>query len=119
VSDLSNLPDVTVLTLDVSKPGDINVAVNVVTGQIGGTLNYLDNNAGRNHFMPILDEDSQAIRDIIEINLIGPITVTQASLPSPPFLLIKAKGMAVYATSTADTSMSYIWVFVTHLLIRF
>lgn len=95
VSELSTLPDVTILTLDVTKPGDITAAVDVVATQTGGTLNCLVSNAGRNHFMPILDEDTQVIRDLFEINFIGPITLTQAFAP----LLIKAKGMAVYVTS--------------------
>lgn len=69
MSDLSGLPKVTTLTLDVVKPTDIKAAVDIVTKQTGGTLDYLVSNAGRNHFMPILDEDLDAVRNLLEINL--------------------------------------------------
>lgn len=85
------------LTLDVFKLTDIEAAVEVVKKQTGGTLDYLINNAGRNHFKPILDEDSDAVRNLFEINFYGPLALTQAFVP----LLIKAKGMAVYITSIA------------------
>ncbi|KAJ4386898.1 hypothetical protein N0V93_009797 [Gnomoniopsis smithogilvyi] len=97
MSDLSGLPNVTTLTLDVVKPTDIEAAVELVTKQTGGALDYLINNAGRNHFMPILDEDLNAVRNLFEINFYGPLALTQAFAP----LLIKAKGMAVYITSIA------------------
>lgn len=45
--------------------------------------------------MPILDEDLDTVRNLFEINLVAPISLTQAFAP----LLIKAKGMAVYITS--------------------
>lgn len=95
MSDLSGLPNVTTLTLDVVKSTDIRAAVEAVTKQTGGTLNYLISNAGRNHFMPILDEDLDVVKNIFDINFYGPIAITQAFAP----LLIKAKGMAVYITS--------------------
>lgn len=57
LSHLRDLPSVTILALDVVKSTDINAAVELITKQTGGTLDYLTNNAGRNHFMPILDED--------------------------------------------------------------
>lgn len=95
MSDLDGLPNVTKLTLDVVKPTDIRAAVKLVTEQTGGSLNYLVCNAGRNHFMPILDEDFDTVREMFEINFYGPLAITQAFAP----LLIKAKGMAVYITS--------------------
>lgn len=94
MSELSGLPNITMLTLDVVKPDDIKNAVEIVTKQAGGTLNYLINNAGRNHFMPILDEDLDTVRSLFEVNFYGPLALTQAFAP----LLIKAKGMAVYIT---------------------
>ncbi|KAI0899782.1 putative hydroxybutyrate dehydrogenase [Annulohypoxylon nitens] len=92
---LDGLSNVTLLTLDVVKSDDIKAAVEAVTKHTGGTLDYLVSNAGRNHFMPILDEDLDKVRDLFEINFYGPIALTQAFAP----LLIKAKGMAVYVTS--------------------
>ncbi|KAG6358532.1 hypothetical protein INS49_012049 [Diaporthe citri] len=95
MSHLNGLPNVTMLALDVVKTDDIEAAVEIVTKQTGGTLNYLVNNAGRNHFMPILDEDLDMVRNPFEVNFYGPLSITQAFAA----LLIKAKGMAVYVTS--------------------
>ncbi|KAI1458760.1 putative hydroxybutyrate dehydrogenase [Annulohypoxylon moriforme] len=95
MKSLDGLSNVTLLALDVVKSDDIKTAVDAVTKHTGGTLNYLVSNAGRNHFMPILDEDLDKVRDLFEINFYGPIALTQAFAP----LLIKAKGMAVYTTS--------------------
>ncbi|POS74528.1 NADPH-dependent 1-acyldihydroxyacetone phosphate reductase [Diaporthe helianthi] len=97
MSALKGLPNITPLTLDVIKPEDIKAAVDIVTKQTGGTLNYLINNAGRNHFMPILDGDLDVVRKLFEVNFYGPLAITQAFAP----LLIKSKGMAVYITSVS------------------
>ncbi|KAI0411428.1 hypothetical protein F5X98DRAFT_357197 [Xylaria grammica] len=93
--DLEGLPNVTFLTLDIVKSDDIKAAVDAVAKHTGGTLDCVVSNAGRNHFMPILDEDLDVVRRLFEINFIGPIALTQAFAP----LLIKAQGMAVYIAS--------------------
>ncbi|RYP64885.1 hypothetical protein DL771_008562 [Monosporascus sp. 5C6A] len=93
MSNLNGLSNVTLLTLDVVNSAHIKAAVEAVAKQTGGTLNYLISNAGRNHFMPILDEDLEMIRNIFEINFMAPIALAQAFAP----LLIKAKG--TYAAS--------------------
>ncbi|KAK8047544.1 hypothetical protein PG996_015608 [Apiospora saccharicola] len=95
MSELSELSDVTQLTLDVVKSDDIKSVVEQVTKLTGGKLDCLVNNAGRNHFMPILDEDLDVVKDLFQINFYGPLALTQAFAP----LLIAAKGMAVYITS--------------------
>lgn len=97
--DLEGLPNVTFLTLDIVKPDHIKAAVEAVTKHTGGkgTLDYLVSNAGRNHFMPILDEDLDTVRGLFEINFFGPIALTQAFAP----LLREAKGLAVYIASTS------------------
>lgn len=97
MSALDGLPNVTTMTLDVVQTAHIKAAVEFVSKQTGGTLNYLISNAGRNHFMPILDEDLDTVRNLFEINFYGPLALTQAFTP----LLIKAKGMAVFVTSIA------------------
>ncbi|KAI1353032.1 putative hydroxybutyrate dehydrogenase [Xylaria sp. FL0043] len=94
---LLGLSNVTLLTLDVVKSDDIKAAVEAVSKQTGGTLDYFVSNAARNHFMPILDENLDATRKLFEINFIAPIALTQAFSP----LLIKAKGTAVYIVSTS------------------
>ncbi|KAI1480787.1 hypothetical protein F4774DRAFT_418011 [Daldinia eschscholtzii] len=95
MSSLSGLPNIAMLTLDVVKPADIKAAVESVSKETGGTLNYSISNTGRNHFMPILDEDLDIVRNLFEINFLAPIDLTQAFAP----ILIKARGMAVYITS--------------------
>lgn len=97
MSKLKNLPNVTLLTLDVVNQSDVKAAVEAVTKQTGGILNYFVSNAGRSHVMPILDDPLEEIRNMFELNLMAPIALTQAFAP----LLIKAKGMAVYVTSIA------------------
>lgn len=97
--DLEGLPNVTFLTLDVLKPDHIKAAVEAVAKHTGGkgTLDYLVSNAGRNHFMPILDEDLNTVRSLFETNFFGPIALTQAFAP----LVREAKGMVVYIASTS------------------
>ncbi|KAH9890137.1 hypothetical protein F4778DRAFT_773128 [Xylariomycetidae sp. FL2044] len=95
MSELRGLSNVTLLTLDVVKTSDIKAAAEVVSQQTGGTLDYLVSNAGRNHFMPVLDEDLSKVRDLFEINFFGPLALVQTFAP----LVIKSKGMAVFITS--------------------
>ncbi|KAI9924227.1 hypothetical protein ASPWEDRAFT_116254 [Aspergillus wentii DTO 134E9] len=92
LKDLSNL---TLLTLDVTDSTHISAAVEAVSRETDGNLTYLINNAGRNHFMPILDEDIDAAKRIYETNVWGPVAITKAFAP----LLIKAKGTIVFTTS--------------------
>ncbi|KAI1120276.1 hypothetical protein F5Y10DRAFT_273231 [Nemania abortiva] len=96
---LKELSNVTLLKLDIVKSDDIKVAVEAVSQhpETNGTLDCLISNAGRNHFMPILDENLDTVRGLFEINFLGPIALTQAFAP----FLIKAKGMAVYIASTS------------------
>ena len=96
-SALQGLPNVTLLTLEVTDKRHIRAAKDAVSAQTGGTLSYLINNAGRNHFMPLLDEDIDAAKRIFEINVWGPLAITQAFAP----LLIKAQGTLVNITSIA------------------
>ncbi|PYH90777.1 putative hydroxybutyrate dehydrogenase [Aspergillus ellipticus CBS 707.79] len=97
MSKLRDLPNVTLYTLDVTDKSQITAAVNTVKSHTGGTLDYVVNNAGRNHFMPILDEDLDQLRTLYETNVWGPLAVTQAFAP----LLIRAKGAVVFITSIA------------------
>ncbi|KAI1177692.1 hypothetical protein F4777DRAFT_541004 [Nemania sp. FL0916] len=99
MGDLKGLPNVTFLTLDIVNHDDIENAVKVVANHAGGngTLDVLISNAGRNQFMPILDENLDSVRKLFDINFIGPIDLTQSFAP----LLIKAKGIVAYITSTS------------------
>ncbi|KAB8237504.1 SDR family oxidoreductase [Aspergillus alliaceus] len=94
---LKDMPDVTLLTLDVLDQAHIDAAVQAVQKHTGGTLNYLVNNAGRNHFMPVLDEELDFTRKLFDTNVWAPVAITQAFAP----LLIRAKGTTVFITSIA------------------
>lgn len=102
---LNGLPNITKLKLDVVKPDDIKNAVEIVVNQTGGTLNYLINNAGRNHFMPILDENLDTVRSLFEVNFYGPLALTQAFAP----LLIKAREWLCTLLRPLDTSTCLLW----------
>ena len=97
MTKLKNLPNTTLLTLDVTNQAQIEAAVTTVKSQTGGTLDVLVNNAGRNHFMPLLDEDLEQTRALYEINVWGPLRVTKAFAP----LLIHARGVITFITSIA------------------
>jgi 1-acylglycerone phosphate reductase len=97
MSALKDLPNITFLTLDITKPDTIHAAVDAVAVETGGTLDFLVNNAAHNHFMPILDEDIEKTKELFDTNVWGPLRVTQAFSP----LTIKAKGGFVFVTSIA------------------
>ncbi|KAF2439184.1 putative hydroxybutyrate dehydrogenase [Karstenula rhodostoma CBS 690.94] len=97
MSELKNLANVTLLTLDVTNSEEIGEAVDAVARATGGTLDYLINNAGQNHFRPILDENIEETKDLFSTNVWGPLAITQALSP----LVIKAKGSFVFVTSIA------------------
>ncbi|KAL4779972.1 hypothetical protein BJX76DRAFT_364796 [Aspergillus varians] len=110
MSKLQNLPNITLLTLDVCNQSHITAAVNAVTAHpvSSGTLDHLINNAGQSRFMPILDEDLEAARNLYDTNVWGPVAVTQAFAP----LLIKARGKITFITSVAGhISSPYIGVY--------
>ncbi|KAH8595899.1 hypothetical protein B0O99DRAFT_661445 [Bisporella sp. PMI_857] len=94
---LQNLENVKLLALDVMKTDQIQAAVDAVRKETGGSLTYLINNAGRNHYMPILDEDIKAAKKLFDINIWGPLAVTKAFSP----LLIETKGTVIFVTSVA------------------
>ncbi len=82
---LKGLDNVTPIQLDVTKPADIKATVETVSKATSGKLDHLINNAGRNHFKPVLDVQLDEVRDLFESNYFGPLSVTQAFAP----LLIK------------------------------
>jgi 1-acylglycerone phosphate reductase len=97
MSKLQNLLNVALLQLDVIDPEHVKAAVEAVAKVTGGNLNYLINNAGQSHFMPILDEDIDAVKALFDVNLYGPIALTRAFAP----LVIKAKSTFAFTTSVA------------------
>lgn len=97
MSDLKDLPNVTLLNMDVLSSSQIRAALDAVAEKTGGTLSILINNAARFHYMPLLDDDIEAAKQTYDTNVWGPLAVTKASVP----LLTKASGMVVNITSIA------------------
>ncbi|KAI0881406.1 oxidoreductase [Annulohypoxylon maeteangense] len=95
VAPLKDLPNVTVLPLDVTSPGSITAVVPIVSGATGGKLDYLVNNSGLQVLNPLLDSNLKQARDMFEVNLFGAIAMVQAFAP----LLIAAEGCVVNMTS--------------------
>ncbi|RAH79260.1 putative hydroxybutyrate dehydrogenase [Aspergillus japonicus CBS 114.51] len=97
MSNLEGLADVTFLELDICDQTKVKAAVDQVTQETGGELDYLVNNAGINHSMPLLDEDISTAKHIFETKVWGQLAVTLALAP----LLIKARGAVVFITFIA------------------
>jgi 1-acylglycerone phosphate reductase len=97
MSKLANLPNVRLLTLDITKPEDVRSAVATVKKETGGTLDFLVNNAAQARYMPLLDEspDDGPAKELFELNVWSQLRVVQGFMP----LLIEAKGMVVYISS--------------------
>ena len=94
MSKVKNIPNVSLLQLDVTRTSDICAAVNAVSEETEGTLTYLINCTARNQFMPLLDENIKDAKALYDTNVWGPLTITQAFAS----LLIKAKGIIIFIT---------------------
>lgn len=95
MSHLEKIPNVTLLTLDVTAPHTITAAVEMVKAKTGGTLDYLVNNCGISHIAPLLDMNVEEAKEIFDVNLWGVMAMTQAFAP----LLIAASGSIVNISS--------------------
>jgi len=97
MTKLQDLSNVTLLELDILDAKQIEGTVTTINKETGGTLDYLVNNAGRNRFMPLLDEDINEAKKLYDTNVWGPLRLVQAFSP----LLIEAKGTVVLITSVS------------------
>lgn len=97
MSDLAYLPNVTLLELDVTSPTSISAAAERVKAD-GGRLDILVNNAGFGYTSPYLDNDVDICKDMFEVNVWGPVRVTQSFIG----LLVEAQGKVVMIGSTAE-----------------
>ena len=91
IAHFEKLPNVVLLTLDVTSASSIAAAVESVKSKTGGTLDYLVNNSGVVHVMPVLDTDIAVAKSLFDVNLWAVIAMTQAFAP----LVIRAKGTIV------------------------
>ncbi|KAI2468849.1 oxidoreductase [Annulohypoxylon bovei var. microspora] len=97
IASLESIPNITLLSLDVTSPESIAAAASAVSTATGGKLDYLVNNSGFQVLNPLLDFDLKQARDMFEVNVFGAIATVQAFAP----LLISAKGCVVNMTSIA------------------
>lgn len=96
MGNLANLPNVTLLELDVLKSESIKTTAQEVRKILGtATLNILINNAGCNSYMPMLDVNIQDAKRLFDTNYFGALEVVQAFSS----FVIEAKGKLVFITS--------------------
>jgi 1-acylglycerone phosphate reductase len=91
MSSLSDLPNVHLISLDVTSSASIADAFLAVKAKTGGKLDYLVNNAGRGYSMPALDVDIEEGKRLFDTNFWGVLRMVQAFSP----LLMEAKGTVV------------------------
>jgi len=77
---LGAIPNVRAVRLDVTKPEDIDVAVERVT-KVGRGLYGLVNNAGIYTEAPVIDTAPEEFDLVMKVNLYGPYRVTRAFAP--------------------------------------
>jgi NAD(P)-dependent dehydrogenase (short-subunit alcohol dehydrogenase family) len=86
----------TPITIDVTEERSISDAKETVEGALGNDeLVGLVNNAGVGNGGPVETLDLQELRDVLEVNVVGQVAVTQAFLP----LVREAKGTIVFLAS--------------------
>jgi NAD(P)-dependent dehydrogenase (short-subunit alcohol dehydrogenase family) len=86
-------PRLRTLNLDVTDAAAIEAAAD----QIGGSLDALVNNAGIAPGGPLEGFDLHQLRDLLEVNVVGQLAVTQALLPA----LRSARGRIVFMSSVS------------------
>ncbi len=94
-------PELRVLRLDVTDEVSIAAAMAEVTEEVGGDgLHGLVNNAGEAYPGPLEVVPLAQLREQLEVNVIGPVAITQAALP----MLRQAKGRVVFVGSVGGKS---------------
>lgn len=99
---LEPIENIVLLPLEVTSPSSIASAVDTVKRANNGRLDYLVNNAGLFHVIPVLDTDIENAKGVFEVNFWGMLAVTQAFAP----LVIAAKGCIVNIGSVSGTMHS-------------
>jgi 1-acylglycerone phosphate reductase len=97
MTELRGHDNVTLLSLGILNPSQIDDVVKTVSEETNGTLEYFVNNAGQTRFMPLLDEDIEAAKKLYDTNFWAPLQLVQAFSP----LLIQSKGTVVFNTSVS------------------
>jgi NAD(P)-dependent dehydrogenase (short-subunit alcohol dehydrogenase family) len=94
LEDLSKIPNVTALQLDVTRPEEI-LAARQAIGAKGTGLFGLVNNAGIAKAGPLMDVATEDLRDQFEVNFFGVHAVTRTFFP----LIHKSQGRIVMISS--------------------
>ena len=94
LAQLGTIPNVTPVKLDVTSPDDI-AGVQETIQEKGTGLFGLVNNAGITRVGPLMDLDTQDLREQYEVNFFGVHEVTRAFFP----LLLQARGRVVMISS--------------------
>jgi NADP-dependent 3-hydroxy acid dehydrogenase YdfG len=97
MTHLADIPDITLIQLDVTSPSSIAAAVEVVKKTGDGSLKYLVNNAGAGFVSPVLDVDVEKAKEMFETNFWGLLRVTKAFAG----LVVEEKGTIVTVGSSA------------------
>lgn len=97
MGELQCCDNITLLSLDILNLHQVKEVVGIVNKDTNGTLDYFVNNAGRNRFMPLLDEDIEMVKKLYDTNVWAPLQLVQAFAP----LLIQSKGTIVFNTSVS------------------
>ncbi|MCJ1475065.1 hypothetical protein MMC13_003725 [Lambiella insularis] len=92
---LSILPNVHVVTLDVTSEASIAAALDFVTTKTKGSLDCLVNNAGFTSTGPLVDVDLMNAKKVFDVNFWAVLSMTKAFVP----LLKNAKGTVVNMSS--------------------
>jgi NAD(P)-dependent dehydrogenase (short-subunit alcohol dehydrogenase family) len=87
--------EITYVVADVSNPDDASRTVAAVLER-HGQLDVLVNNAGAGALLPLVEAEAQQIRDIFEVNVVGPSLLARAALP----YLQVSRGMIINISST-------------------
>lgn len=100
MENLTGLPNITLITLDVTSYDQIAEAVQKVSEATGGTLDYLINNSGQHYTMPALDSDMDTAKRLFDVNFWAVFQMTQSFIP----LLITAGGTIINIGSIAGVT---------------
>jgi NAD(P)-dependent dehydrogenase (short-subunit alcohol dehydrogenase family) len=97
VEALADMGEALVLKLDVTKPGQIDAAIQAAEKKFGG-IDVLVNNAGIGYFAAIEEGEDKEVRRMFEINVFGLSRMIQATLPG---MRRRRKGCIVNISSLA------------------